>query len=178
MSKKFTQLKKELIRDTFIELLENQPIHKVTVAKVSQAAEISRSCFYRYYTDVYAILEEVEEANLEKIREYMYKRVTENVTEEDIANLFLFFYDNRLIHKVLLNNSHTYMSRWHDLIYDVYLEHYNRIGKELSLSKKWRIEYNVGGITGIVNHYITNGDTYTYEEIKGLVHQVKINMDE
>lgn len=31
MSKRFTQLKKELIRDIFIELLENQTIHKVTV---------------------------------------------------------------------------------------------------------------------------------------------------
>ncbi|MBR1758838.1 MAG: TetR/AcrR family transcriptional regulator [Lachnospiraceae bacterium] len=51
---------KRLIRETFIELLKQKPMGKISVSQLCSIAEISRSTFYLYYEDCYQILEELQ----------------------------------------------------------------------------------------------------------------------
>lgn len=63
------------IKDAFWKLYKVNPLNKVTVNMLSEKSGIHRSSFYRYYTDVYSVLEEIENdlfgiifSNLEKVK--------------------------------------------------------------------------------------------------------------
>jgi len=51
---------KQVIREAFIELMQEQPIEKVTVTRICELADISRGTFYLHYRDPYDLLETME----------------------------------------------------------------------------------------------------------------------
>lgn len=55
-----TTYTKQIIRNTFMDLLQQKPIGKISVTEICTIAEISRSTFYLHYADCYQILEELQ----------------------------------------------------------------------------------------------------------------------
>lgn len=49
-----------VIRQSFLSLLKEQAVDKVTVADICRLAEINRATFYRHYENQYGILHELE----------------------------------------------------------------------------------------------------------------------
>ena len=54
-----------MIRESFIQLLKEQPVSKITVTKICEMAEINRATFYKYYDDAFDLLQKLEEFELE-----------------------------------------------------------------------------------------------------------------
>lgn len=52
---------KKLFEQTLMSLLETKSFSSITINQLCEAAHIHRSTFYRYYTDKYALLEELVE---------------------------------------------------------------------------------------------------------------------
>ena len=52
---------KMVIRQSFLALLEERPINKITVKAICDGADINRATFYRYYLDVFDLLDKLEE---------------------------------------------------------------------------------------------------------------------
>lgn len=50
---------KELIYETFIDLLNQKPFDRITVKDIVETCDINRNTFYYYYSDIYDLLEEV-----------------------------------------------------------------------------------------------------------------------
>jgi len=48
---------KERIVDTFVSLLRTRKLTNITINDICTSAEISRSTFYRYFSDIYGLLE-------------------------------------------------------------------------------------------------------------------------
>ena len=53
------QSKKQLIKDTFVELLEERPLAQITVKDVVAASGINRNTFYYHFEDMPALIEEI-----------------------------------------------------------------------------------------------------------------------
>ncbi len=64
MAQKYTR---KLIRDTFVSMLNEQPLTKITVKDLVTACEINRNTFYYYYADIYEIISEIFETELQKV---------------------------------------------------------------------------------------------------------------
>lgn len=64
MAQKYTRNK---IRDTFVAMLNEQPLNKITVKDLVTACEINRNTFYYYYADIYEILSEIFQTELKKV---------------------------------------------------------------------------------------------------------------
>ncbi|WP_160635223.1 TetR/AcrR family transcriptional regulator [Pseudoflavonifractor sp. 60] len=47
------------VKDALLELLEEQPFEKITVAALCRQAEITRATFYLHFTDINAVLDEL-----------------------------------------------------------------------------------------------------------------------
>ena len=60
---------KNTIMRVFIELVKVKPVEKITVKEVCEKAQINRSTFYKYFLDCYDVLEQLENAALEKFDE-------------------------------------------------------------------------------------------------------------
>lgn len=50
----------KLIREAFLELVQVKELDKITVAEITQRADLSRNTFYTHYQDIYAVLEELQ----------------------------------------------------------------------------------------------------------------------
>lgn len=57
---------KMVIRQSFLFLLKEQPMEKITVADICRLAEINRATFYRHYESQYGVLYELEDRLLEE----------------------------------------------------------------------------------------------------------------
>ena len=62
---------RRMIRAAFIALLAEKNIEKITVVDVVERADISRNTFYAHYSDVYAVLEEIENSYIAELNAYL-----------------------------------------------------------------------------------------------------------
>lgn len=56
-----SQKTKTKLRETFWQLYQEKPIDKISVREIIEKAHYNRSTFYEYYSDIYAVLEEIED---------------------------------------------------------------------------------------------------------------------
>ena len=54
------QYTKMILKQSFLEIMRDKPINKITVKEVCEKAEINRATFYAHYTDVYDMLNTIE----------------------------------------------------------------------------------------------------------------------
>ncbi len=62
---------KMLIRKEFTELLKTKPVQAITVREICERTGINRSTFYNHYSDVYDLLEQLENDMLKELGEHL-----------------------------------------------------------------------------------------------------------
>lgn len=60
---------RKVIEDSFLQLLRQKHVSKITVTELCQMAQINRATFYKHYADVPQLLEKLEERLFDQIRE-------------------------------------------------------------------------------------------------------------
>lgn len=60
---------RKLIRQAFVELLEEKDFARITVTDIVNRADINRGTFYAHYTDTRAVLEEIENEFIGQLEE-------------------------------------------------------------------------------------------------------------
>ena len=65
------QYTRRVLRDSLVKLLEQQPIDKISVKALCEAADINRSTFYSHYRDQYDLLQQIQEEVLADLAENM-----------------------------------------------------------------------------------------------------------
>ena len=56
---------KRMIKESFLSLLHEKPVNKITVKEVCEAAELNRATFYAHYSDCFALMESIEQELLD-----------------------------------------------------------------------------------------------------------------
>jgi len=72
---------KQVIREAFIELMQEQPIEKVTVTRICELADLSRGTFYLHYRDPYHLLECMENEYLEGLERQLKEKMASSADE-------------------------------------------------------------------------------------------------
>lgn len=54
------RLTKMLLRDSFLDLMQQKPVGKITVKELCDRAAVNRATFYAHYADIYGLYEEIE----------------------------------------------------------------------------------------------------------------------
>ncbi len=57
---------KRLIKEAFLKLISEKDISKVRIKEVAELADISKGTFYAHFQDIYAVLEEIEDDNIQR----------------------------------------------------------------------------------------------------------------
>lgn len=50
-----------ILKESFLAVLREKPVNKITVKEVCELAEINRATFYAHYSDCFALMESIEE---------------------------------------------------------------------------------------------------------------------
>ncbi len=88
----------KFIMSTFMQLLENESLDKITVRDIVEECEINRNTFYYHYSDIYDLLDDVFRVETEK---FMSEDVDENTTfgeEYERAARFVLKYKKAILH--------------------------------------------------------------------------------
>lgn len=88
----------KFIMSTFMQLLENESLDKITVRDIVEECEINRNTFYYHYSDIYDLLDDVFRVEAEKFLE---QDVDENTTfgeEYARAAQFVLKYKKAILH--------------------------------------------------------------------------------
>lgn len=78
---------KMVIVQSFIKLLKDKPINRITVKEICELSEINRATFYKHYLDVYDLLDKIEAQYLDELMEVLNSR--KNNTPKDVLTLIM-----------------------------------------------------------------------------------------
>lgn len=78
---------KKVIRDAFLSLLREKNVKQITVTELCQLAEINRATFYKHYRDAYDLLEQIEAAALDHLRDAAHQIQGEDATGQFVRLL-------------------------------------------------------------------------------------------
>jgi AcrR family transcriptional regulator len=76
-----TRYTKKAIENSFLRLLKEKPIDKITVKEVCETSGIHRATFYRYFNDAYDWLDKMESAISMRAREIIRGADSENLPD-------------------------------------------------------------------------------------------------
>jgi len=78
-----TEKTRQTFIDAFCELYSQKPIEKISIQEISNKAGYNRSTFYQYFTDIYELLDFVENDLLNYIKEELAKKELSSHTVQD-----------------------------------------------------------------------------------------------
>lgn len=94
-------LSKRLMKESFIELLQQKNIHKISVRELCQNAGINHCTFYKYYGSQYDLLKEMEDDLLKKVD----STLMESNGRSPLLTLLNYVLDNIDVARLLINNN-------------------------------------------------------------------------
>ncbi len=82
-----TRYSKQVIREALYELMKEKPINKISVTEICRTADVNRSTFYAYYTDIYDLHQKILKEFF-SIQKTVIKYIKEEImTKNDIAEI-------------------------------------------------------------------------------------------
>lgn len=168
---------KRAIRNTFISLLREKPLNKITVSEISEKADLGRGTFYLHYKDVYDLYEQMEDklymglgeivdASYAKNEHMDIKVLSQTILEYVSANKEAFqlftFSENygKLLHKLRV------------LFCEKIFEY--RKEKHISLQERIDIIFLVSGITGIIEEWLADDIDISQEQLALRLHDILV----
>lgn len=157
------------IKDTFIDLLSKKDITKVTVSELCQIADINRATFYRYYLDIFDLLENMEKDFIDEFKssykEFDFKH---NELYDYVLALLKCCKNNQKFVKVLFSTKNS-ISFLNDVLEDAYTRckekwEYDNPGINEE-DEEYAVAYLFNGTLGIVNYWIQNDFDKDIDEI-------------
>lgn len=132
---------KRAIKQAFIQLLKENNLDRITIQQISDLADVNRGTFYLNYEDKYALLDEMENEQIEKIKGFVDIRKMDLSTKT--SDRFIEEFANKIIKNVITHIEHN-------------IEFYQVI---LNLERKSQIEEQLADIVrSNIKHLIGNKD--------------------
>lgn len=172
---------KQLIQQSFIQLLAEKPFDSITVGDISKVASINRGTFYLHYLDKYDLLDKIEQQLFENLGNHIDELqsrylATQNFQEHQeqlAASLFGSIQAQAPLLKIFL--SHHGRAGFHFRFRDAFsqkvrvnLEQNEAIQSQLNLSMDYFLAFITSAFLGLVEQWVQNGLDKTPEEMTSL----------
>ena len=164
---------KKIIKDTFLELLGEKDIKKITVSEICTKADINRATFYRYYLDVYDLLDNIEKEFVTELKSAYSPQSDEEKTISHFSKALLeVFIQNKELGKILFNtNNNVYFL--HNILEVAYERCRERWEKDLPDIPQEDMEYATvfifNGALGVINYWVKNDFDKDIEEVSAVI---------
>ena len=166
---------KKVIKDTFLELMDEKDINKITISEICEISDINRATFYRYYDNVYDLLDKIEADFVHELKEASEKNDNDYTVASFVNVLLNVFIDNKKLVKVLFNSKNT-MQLLNDLLVITYVKCKDKWEKDLPNLLEEDVEYAslfiFNGALGIINFWVKNNFDKEPEEISKIIEQL------
>ncbi|HBM80736.1 MAG: TetR-like C-terminal domain-containing protein [Clostridiales bacterium] len=97
-----------VIKNSFVKILKQKPISKITIKEICEDADINRATFYAHYSDQYDLLHQIENNLIDDINRYLNSYGIENKWEvpiEMLEKILEYIKENSELFDMLLNSN-------------------------------------------------------------------------
>ena len=174
-----TNSAKETIKQTFINLLEENPFDKITVTDIVQRSNINRNTFYYHFQDIYSLLDEILKEEIKKNF-----KPAENVKDSlETGWVEGFLHSIQFIKEHKRTAYHLYNSECREQLEKFQLEIISTtmhsiiqdIASDLSIEEETLnilSQFYAFALTGIINDWFQRGMNYDLEEYVRKIHKI------
>jgi len=99
------RITKKMLKDSLIQLLHKESIHKIYVKDICATAQVNRTTFYKYYGSQYDLLADMENDVLSQISSYLSFDFAVDSTTQLLTKIMTFIDANIDLCRLLLNNN-------------------------------------------------------------------------
>lgn len=164
---------KKIIKDTFLELLAKKDITKITVSEICKIADINRATFYRYYLDVFNLLDSIEEEFVTELKQAYQPSQDEKKSIYGFSTSMLtVFVENKELVKILFNTNNNlhFLNDVLEVAFDRCKERWEKDLPELSQEDmEYAAIFIFNGALGILNFWVKNDFDKNIEEISEII---------
>lgn len=152
---------KNMLKTSFIELLEHKEISRITIKEICEEADINRSTFYAHYTDQYDLMRKIQDELIENVEAhlspYIYDEMPK-VSEEMMVGIFEYIKRNAEICRLLLSERGDihFQKRVLNLVYGKYMDD---LTNNLKLNKEeanYVYAYSITGSIGVIQKWLND----------------------
>lgn len=167
---------KKTIKDTFIKLLDEKDIKKITVSEICKQADINRATFYRYYLDVYDLLDKIQEEFIDELKapylEDPSRVSTVGAFSKEILEVFL---ENKELVKVLFNTNNNiyFLNDVLEVAYGMCKTKWEQDIPELTEDEiNYAATFIFNGALGVVNFWVKNDFDKDISEVSNAIEKL------
>lgn len=162
-----TRYTKMVIKSSLITLLKTKPLKKVTVKEICELSEINRATFYKYYCDVFDLVEKLEQGFLNELSQNI-RGDTPHDFKDTFTLILISLKADRELYQTLFseNGDKTFPNRIFDSCYKVNVLDAQPKFQGLSpVHQKWLYYFIAQGCSGILNQWMEGGMIEPVDEV-------------
>ncbi|WP_198927572.1 TetR/AcrR family transcriptional regulator [Tissierella creatinophila] len=168
---------KQTIKDAFWELYKEKKIEKITVKDITLKAGYNRSTFYAYFTDVYDILEQIEEDLMPGIEHLPSIDKSREHSPDFFKNIITIYEKNSDYYSVLLseNGDPRFSIKMKNVFKSMMME---AITNRVNISPEeidYALEFLVGATLSIIKHWFDQNKNIPMEQLIPLMYKLMDN---
>lgn len=168
---------KMMIQKSFVSLMKEMPLNKITVTDVCKLAQINRATFYKHYLDCFDLMGQLENQFIEEIQEkidqsfdkglYPVMLVILEAIEENAQDYLVLFSQN---------GDPRFASRLFSSCFSMLDLKDNEKYHSLSLQEReWLYYFIATGISGILGQWIESGMKADKKEVAAFIQKLSDN---
>ena len=154
---------KKMIKEAFLHLILDKDISQIRVREIIELADISKGTFYAHYHDIYHILEDIENENIERLVAFLSENFHESLIDDFtpfITQLFMYMVEHQDIYNNLFksNIAPVFLNKLQKVFVDYMMNDTNMLLK-LKSEKEARLYFSfiaVGTASLIYQHFISS----------------------
>lgn len=158
---------RQLIMDTFIDLLSEKEFEKITINDIAERADINRGTVYLHYMDKYDLLDKCIEKYIELLVNHCANSTNTTLDASAIQRVFEYLEKNFTIYKLLLNNEgfEFFRSRLYVIIAQTVTEVIGKKSEDNKFSNGITTHFLTSGFIGVLEWWINNSMPCSVQEV-------------
>lgn len=155
------RLTRRRLSDALVTLLLQKPVREITVRELTNLAKVSRGTFYFHYSDIYELMEKVEQDQIDGIERLMddiLPRLENDSTPESLRTLYRYLDENDGICSALLgpNGDPAFRGRLETLIGERCLDCFSSVNTATPV-QRYMVAFAIQGCFGNIETWLERG---------------------
>ena len=161
------QKTRQLIMNTFIDLLAEKGFEKITIKDIAECANINRGTVYLHYVDQFELLDKCIETYVELLLHHCANSADTNLNANAFQSVFEYLEKNFTIYKLLLSNEGFgfFRSRLYAIIAQTVTEVIGIKSENNAFSNDVTTQFLTSGFIGVLEWWINNSMPCDVQEI-------------
>lgn len=180
MSDRRTTKTKKALHQTFIALLKEKPLNKITIAELSHRADLGRGTFYLHYKDIYDLYQQLEDElykELMLIFDKFSPCTSENILRL-ITSIATYISEQQELFLLLLqsNVNGNIFYKIRKLFYEKLL--HDGCYEQSSEYEQLKHMFIVSGVVGVLEDWLTAGLDTPLNQVSTILYELLLKFDQ